>query len=378
MGQRKAAMHIKVSRAIATDICIGKITASTVQEAVRKYSLGNYAVIVTNPTVHALYQRWIRETFSSIQHAVVDVPDAEKAKSFTWLQKIIEAVARQDASVQRKVFLVCFGGGVVGDAAGCAASLYRRGIPYVQIPTTLLAQIDSSVGGKVAVNIAQGKNLVGSFYHPACVLADSFFLKTLKNAQLQEGLAEALKYGLIADRTLFDLLCSRPRQAQIFRRNPAVLQEVIVRCLRIKSALVSKDEQERKGLRTFLNFGHTIAHALEGCFSYQTLSHGRAVSLGMVAAAYISFRKGLCGKPLVEKIEKAAATVGLPVRYLLEKKRAAIMQHLFYDKKFTTGTIRMVLIKDVGKVVVVEGIDPALVQESLQYLEGKDEYVCHR
>jgi len=378
MSQIKPSLHINVLRTISTDIHIGKITPAGLQKVVRQYALGNYAVIVTNPKINALYHRWIRDTFSSVPHAIMQVPDAEQAKSFTWLQKIIETIARQDAPVQRKVFLVCFGGGVVGDVAGCAASLYRRGIPYIQVPTTLLAQIDSSVGGKVAVNIPQGKNLVGSFYHPACVLTDSLFLKTLQNAQLQEGLSEALKYGLISDRALFSLLCSRPRQAQIFRRDPAILREIIIRCLRIKSSLVSKDEQEKKGLRTFLNFGHTIAHALEGCFSYQTLSHGKAVSLGMVAAAYISSRKGLCSSALVEKIEKTAAALGLPVRYLLGKKRAAIMRHLFYDKKFTTGTIRMVLIKNVGDVAVVEGIDPVLVQESLQYVEGKEEYVCHR
>jgi len=364
----KLSIHIRREK-VQSDIVVGPISRQVLRRAVERYSLGNYAFLITNETVYRLYRVWIRNVFAGIPHTVFTLPDSERAKSLPSLCSLVRALGRIDAPLGRNVFCVCVGGGVVGDAGGLAASLYRRGIPYLSIPTTLLAQIDSSIGGKVAVNIAEGKNLVGAFYHPCAVLIDPSFLHTLTRAQLREGLAEAVKYGVIADTRLFSLLSGR--SPEIFSLEKKPIEEIIARCLRIKSAIVSKDEREVKSLRTVLNFGHTIGHALETCFSYSHLSHGSAISVGMAGACFISRRMGLCDKRVPQKVEALLLRLGLPARIALKHKMGRALHALFYDKKFIRGTIRMVLVEDIGKVRVVDKIKPGIVKEALRYLSAK-------
>lgn len=364
----KLSIHIRREK-IQSDIIVGPVSGRVLRRAVARYSLGNYAFLITNETVYRLYRSWMQKTFGGIPHTVFTLADSERAKSLSSLCALIRALARTDAPLGRQVFCVCMGGGVVGDVGGLAASLYRRGVPYLAIPTTLLAQIDSSVGGKVAVNIAEGKNLLGAFYHPRGILIDPSFLHTLNRAQLREGLAEAVKYGVIADARLFSLLSGR--SSEVFSLKKKTIEELIAGCLRIKSTVVSKDEREGKSLRTILNFGHTIGHALESCFSYSRLSHGNAISVGMAGACFISQRMGLCDRRVSQKVEALLLRLGLPVRIALKHKMSRVLQALFYDKKFIRGTIRMVLVEDIGRVSVVDKIKPGVVKEALEYLSAK-------
>lgn len=269
------------------------------------------------------------------------VTGGESAKSMARSAALCEEMSR--AGLDRNSFLISLGGGVTGDLAGFVAAIFLRGIPYVSIPTTLLAQVDSSIGGKTGVNSSAGKNLIGAFHHPVLVIADIETLQSLPGPIWNEGFAEAIKHGIIADRELFELTSA------VDQRD---LVEFIARNIAIKAAIVAADEREQNNARSLLNFGHTLGHAIEYAAGYGNILHGEAISLGMVAAAQISTRRA--GLPLedVERIREALARRHLPTTLPKKISREKILEALPRDKKFEQGRIRFVVAHEIGRASV--------------------------
>ena len=282
-------------------IIIGFAAIKNLARFIRRLDLGNAAYIVTNSLIKKRYGQTILSSLDNYGKncAFNIIADSERSKSLSTGSEIIRDLARFDQN--RRVFVVAFGGGVVGDLAGFIASIYKRGIPYIQIPTTLLACVDSSIGGKTGVDLKLGKNLVGAFYQPKLVLAELSFLKSLSLRQLRAGLAEVIKYAIIKDKKMFEYLEKRYRQILNLER-PA-LEYIVSRCAQIKAGIIQQDERERKGIRTILNFGHTLGHAIEAAAGYQKYNHGEAIALGMLLASQISKRTKLINQATLRRIE---------------------------------------------------------------------------
>jgi 3-dehydroquinate synthase len=272
--------------------------------------------------------------------------------------KSLDTIARLASSLAQRGFdrqdgLLALGGGVTGDITGFLAASYMRGLPFVQVPTTLLAQVDSSVGGKTGVDIPEGKNLVGAFYQPRCVYIDSQVLSALPESELLNGLAEVIKYGVIYDRTFFEFL--ENRRQDILALELPVLEEVIATCCAIKADVVEKDERETD-LRRILNYGHTIGHAIEAASGY-SLAHGSAVAIGMVAAAELAVLKGILAADEKLRIEEMINDFGLPVKIPGELDRQEITNYLKTDKKTVGGRVFFVLPTTIGKVIITDEVD---------------------
>ena len=282
----------------------------------------------------------------------------ESSKDFVHYQQVIAALA--DAKVQRKSTVVALGGGVIGDLVGFAAATYMRGIRFIQVPTTLLAQVDSSVGGKVGIDLPQGKNLVGAFYPPCEVIVDTRFIQSLPLREFRCGLAEVLKYGLILDRELWNQLIASPLTAL-----STELSSVIERCIRLKADVVESDEFETKGERAKLNFGHTVGHAIEVRTGYEKYTHGEAISLGMVAESWIAEKMGIARRGLSEAIQTGLVQNGLPVRGLLGGNPSDLVQSMKLDKKSENGTLVMSLVTDIGTCELVKDVPESVVVEVL-------------
>ncbi len=312
----------------------------------RKLCPPGKCAVVTNPIVGALYadivmQSLLSEGFEPVR---VDVPDGEEHKNLASLSLIYDALV--DAALERSSPLLALGGGVVGDLAGFAAATYLRGIPYLQLPTTLLAQVDSSVGGKTGIDHPRGKNLIGAFYQPRAVLIDVSTLRTLPRRQLLAGFAEVAKYGAILDAELFALL--EQKLAQFLALEAEVVTQVIRRCCELKAAVVERDEREA-GERAVLNFGHTIGHALESITSYQRFLHGEAVAIGMVAEARVSAALGLCPLEVVTRLRSLLERAGLPVNLPDDVDRAQLAAAIELDKKVQGGRVKFVALEALGK-----------------------------
>ena len=282
----------------------------------------------------------------------------ESSKDFVHYQQVIAALA--DARVQRKSTVVALGGGVIGDLVGFAAATYMRGIRFIQVPTTLLAQVDSSVGGKVGIDLPQGKNLVGAFYPPCEVIVDTRFIQSLPLREFRCGLAEVLKYGLILDRELWNQLIASPLTAL-----STELSSVIERCIRLKADVVESDEFETKGERAKLNFGHTVGHAIEVRTGYEKYTHGEAISLGMVAESWIAEKMGIAKRGLSEAIQTGLVQNGLPVRGLLGGNPSDLVQSMKLDKKSENGTLVMSLVTDIGTCELVKDVPESVVVKVL-------------
>jgi len=304
--------------------------------------------IVTNPVVEKLYGRVVRRalTQAGFSPFLIMVPDGEQAKTVPWLAKILDALVAQ--RVERQDTILALGGGVTGDVAGFAASVYLRGIPFVQVPTTLVAQVDSSVGGKTGVNHPHGKNLIGAFYQPRMVVIDPHVLHTLATRQWIAGLAEVIKYGMIADKQFFQYL--EQHVEGLRTRAEDVIPHVIQRCCEIKAEVVAGDERE-SGRRRILNYGHTVGHALEAWGRYKKWIHGEAVGLGMVQEASIAEYLGLCSKHVVECQDDLIKRVGLPST-MPQLKFTDLWQAMQHDKKVIKGHIHCVLPQRIGEVCV--------------------------
>jgi 3-dehydroquinate synthase len=328
-----------------------------------RLALGRRCAIITDTNVN---RHFARTAIQSLRRARFDptliiLPAGETAKRLALVQRCYDQLAAH--RLERKSFIVALGGGVVGDLAGFVAATYLRGIPFVQVPTTLLAQVDSSVGGKVGVNLPAGKNLVGAFHQPRLVLCDLATLRLLPEREFRAGLAEVIKYGIIYDAKFFVRL-ERSMPA-ILRRSPAALAPTIARCCEIKAAVVGQDETE-SGLRAILNFGHTIGHGLEAISSYGKYLHGEAIAIGQVAAAKLSqFRTGLRAAE-VERIESLFARVGLPTEVKLSPaQRRKLFNAMRLDKKVSGGDIKFVLAKRIGKVVWGQSVPPEVITQAL-------------
>lgn len=277
----------------------------------------------------------------------------EESKHLGTVSELASGLAR--LGFDRKDGLVALGGGVTGDITGFLAAIYMRGISFVQIPTTLLAQVDSSVGGKTGVDIPEGKNLVGAFYQPSCVYIDSGVLLSLPHEELLNGLAEVVKYGVIYDRAFFDFLVER--REDILARNLSALEELIARCCEIKAAVVAADERE-SDLRRILNFGHTLGHAVEAASGY-ALAHGLAVGIGMVAACRLAVGKGIFPKEQAAAVEGLIAAYGLPTEVPVRYSPAQIKAFLKTDKKTVAGRPFFVLPTEIGKVMITDQVSEA-------------------
>jgi 3-dehydroquinate synthase len=335
-----------------------------------RLKLGGRCAIITDTNVG---KRYAKAAFNSLMKAgfspcLIIVPAGETAKSLKSVQACYDQLARH--RIERKSFIIALGGGVVGDLAGFVAATYLRGVPFVQVPTTLLAQVDSSVGGKVGVNLKAGKNLVGAFYQPQLVLCDLDALETLPAREFRAGLAEVIKYGIIYDALLFAQL--ERDLPKLLRRDPKVLADIVARCCEIKAHVVGQDETE-SGLRAILNFGHTIGHALEAISSYGKFLHGEAISIGQIAAAELSAE--VLGLPQrdVERISDLFTRAGLPTSTRLTTgQRRNIFVAMRLDKKVSDGEVKFVLAKRIGKVVWGQRVPERSIQRVLvQTISGK-------
>jgi 3-dehydroquinate synthase len=283
---------------------------------------------------------------AGFEPTLITVPAGETAKSLKTVQRCYDELAAK--RVERKSFIVALGGGVVGDLAGFVAATYLRGISFVQVPTTLLSQVDSSVGGKVGVNLKAGKNLVGAFYQPRLVLCDLATLNTLPLREYRSGLAEVIKYGIIYDRSFFERL--EKQFEKLLAREPQSLVSAIARCCEIKSDVVGADETE-SGLRAILNFGHTIGHGLEAISRYGKYLHGEAISIGQVAASRLSVELASLPEAEAQRIEALFDRAGLPVHAgLTPRLRGRLKAAMSLDKKVSGGEIKFVLARRIGKV----------------------------
>lgn len=307
---------------------------------------GQDLMVVTNTTVAGFYLETLRTGLSGHRIAECVLPDGERHKTLQTAGRVFDALV--EAKLNRDATVLALGGGVVGDIAGFAAACYQRGVGYVQIPTTLLAQVDSSVGGKTGVNHPGGKNLIGAFYQPLAVLADTDTLATLPDRELRAGLAEVIKYGCVWDLQLFDWLDLNIEK--LTNRDTDALTHAIGQSCAIKATVVARDERE-SNLRAILNFGHTFGHAIESATSYEKYLHGEAVGLGMLVATDLSHRLGLIDRAAQHRVQDVVARAGLPtdVPRIGVARAVELMQ---MDKKVRAGTVRLVLLEKLGRAVV--------------------------
>ncbi|MDD2574335.1 MAG: 3-dehydroquinate synthase [Firmicutes bacterium] len=318
-------------------------------------------LVVTNPIVYALFGKGIieglcREGFNAGVHLI---PDGEEYKSLGQTEKVYSRLAA--GGFDRGDAVLALGGGVTGDLAGFAAATYMRGMGLVQLPTTLLAQVDSSIGGKTAVNLSEGKNMVGAFYQPGLVVSDTRLLKHLSGYQFRQGLAECVKYGLIEGDELFCML--EQKKAAILARQPEVLAGVVERCCRIKAGIVEKDERET-GPRRVLNLGHTVGHALEAAAGYGRLGHGDAVALGIRAKIRIGLVTGVLNKRDCDSITGVLDSYGFPSR--VDLPMGKVLEYLGRDKKKRRGQISFIMPKSIGDMDITAGITEELLKEGLK------------
>ncbi len=322
--------------------------------------------IVTNPALARLYGASLKKAITEAGFTchVISIPDGERTKTLRWVSSILDELVRH--RFERQSVLVALGGGVIGDLTGFTASIYLRGIPFVQVATTLVAQVDSSVGGKTGVNHPSGKNLIGAFSQPVLVVSDTETLQTLPRREWLAGLAEVIKYGVIADAKFFAFL--EDRMEHVLERQEQDVQRIVTRCCEIKARVVAKDERE-SGLRRILNYGHTIGHALESLSRYRKYLHGEAVGIGMVHEARLAHHLNLCSQKVVDRQRTLIAGMGLPVR-MPAHGFARFWGAMRHDKKVVQGTIHCVLPRSIGKVQVVP-LEPRMVRHWYRY--GRDE-----
>jgi 3-dehydroquinate synthase len=331
-------------------------------------NIGKDAIIVTNTNLKKLFGNKIAELLVSngFHVSFETIPDGEKAKSEKECLRLLNNISKID--ILRRVFIIALGGGVVGDLAGFTASVYKRGVPYIQIPTTLLSQVDSAIGGKTAIDLMAGKNLVGAFYQPKLVFSDVSLLKTLPEKEFISGLAEVIKYGIIKSPDIFSYI--EKNYTKILKHDKKSLQYIVHECSLIKARIVEKDERDDKNIRVVLNLGHTIGHAIETATNYsKSYNHGQAVALGILSSVYIARKTGLLAETDSRRIKNVIKNTGLPVK-LKSVSLKNILSSQSHDKKFIHGKNRFVLPVKIGKVIVKEDIPEALIRLSLFYLRG--------
>lgn len=315
-----------------------------------KAGLMDKVSIITNPVVNKLYGKNVVLNLkkTGFISSVIEIPDGEEHKNLKTVSFIYDNLISH--KMERTSPIIALGGGVIGDIAGFVSATYLRGVPFVQAPTTLLAQVDSSIGGKTGVNHSMGKNLIGAFYQPKLVLIDSDVLKTLPQREIQAGLAEVIKYGVIRDKKLFAFL--EKNSADILKLGKGI-DYAIRRACEIKADIVEKDETE-KGLRAILNYGHTFGHAIESLTHYKEFRHGEAVAIGMVMAAGLSYKMGVCKYDVYKRIRAVIEAFGLPALSPPEIDIDKFIKAMEMDKKVIEEKLRFVLVRDIGDVIIHE------------------------
>jgi len=343
-------------------IIIGFKTLSRIGSFLNSIKIGKDAVVITNNFLKRKIGFSLAKNLKNSGYTVrfEVVPDSERSKSAAEVFRLINSIGKID--IKKRIFIIALGGGVIGDLSGFVAAIYKRGVNYIQVPTTFLAQIDSAIGGKTAIDLSVGKNLVGAFYQPKMVFSDIFLLKTLDKRQVRSGLAEAIKYGVIKDKALFNFIEKNYKSILRLERKP--LEFIVYRSSLIKSKVVALDEKESKGIRTILNYGHTVGHALETIGGYREYSHGEAIAIGMIAAARIAQELDLLDVASCQRIERLIANVGLPVG-IKKINKARLMTTLNRDKKFVKGMNRFVLPVSIGNVVVRQNIPLSVIKRAI-------------
>lgn len=298
----------------------------------------NKILIITDDGIPKNHIKKLKNTINNKNVYIFSLKSGEKSKSFSSYQKILNKLF--ELKFDRSDIVIAFGGGVVGDITGFSAATYMRGIKYIQIPTTLLAQVDSSVGGKTAINVAQGKNLVGAFYNPSLVIVSTYFLNTLSDEEFKSGLGEVVKYALIGNKKLRSII--ERNSQQIIGREESVLKSIIEESIKTKSKIVTKDEKEN-GIRAILNFGHTFGHAIEAYKNYKGITHGAAITLGMVIASRISFYEGYIKNYQLDNVVNLISSIGLRTDYS-KYNYIQLKKYIKSDKKIKNGKLNLVLI----------------------------------
>jgi 3-dehydroquinate synthase len=345
------------------NIVVGIDILNQLGTEVKKLNPGESIFILTDSNVGKLYSNQIIESFRIAGFSDIDkfeIKAGEKSKSLKISESVLTHLYKFDKYQQKKIVIINLGGGVVGDLGGFVAGIYRRGVNYIQIPTTLLSQVDSGLGGKVGVNVPLGKNLLGLFYQPCLVYIDLKVLRTLPLRELKSGLAEVIKYGVIIDGALFQYLEKNYRR--ILNYDYGSIKHIVLKSLKIKSKIVTQDEKDTKDIRIKLNYGHTIGHAIESATGYNQYLHGEAISIGMICASEISFKLGLINENDVKRIKNLIEEVGLPTK-IRKCRIEKIMNSMKRDKKFKSGKNRFVLPVKIGAVIVKEDINENLIRE---------------
>jgi 3-dehydroquinate synthase len=356
-----AATRIEVNASAgAYPVLVGADIVDTLPERLAQAQVSGPLVFVSSPTVWNLHGRRLARAIKGRARDPILVPDGERSKNLQTVGRVYEALIARGAD--RSAVIVAVGGGVIGDLVGFAAATYLRGVPLVHVPTTLLAQVDSAIGGKVGVNHALGKNLIGAFHAPRAVITDPTLLATLPRREFRAGLYEVVKYGVIADAGLFTRVLE-DRDA-LFSFVPATLDEVVTRSSRIKADVVSRDERET-GLRRILNFGHTVGHALEAATDYRRLRHGEAVAYGMIAAAEVGRLRGITPRDTVEAIAGLVAALG-PLPPVADLTAAAIVKATKRDKKVVSGTLHFVAATTLGTTTEITDVTDKELRQALK------------
>ncbi|HEX4196859.1 MAG TPA: 3-dehydroquinate synthase [Caulobacteraceae bacterium] len=351
----------------AYEVVIGPGLIDAAGERVAPFLKNGRTAVVADETVAALHGERLMASLAAagLKASLIAIPPGEGSKSFAGLEALLDRLL--GLGLDRGDLIVAFGGGVVGDLAGFAAAIYKRGADFVQIPTTLLAQVDSSVGGKTAIDTPHGKNLVGAFHQPRLVLADLDVLTTLPDREVRCGYAEVIKYGMLGDADFFAWL--EADGAAVLAREPAALTQAIGRSVEMKAQIVEEDEREQ-GRRALLNLGHTFGHALETEVGFgDVLLHGEAVALGCAQAFRFSAAQGLCLPADAARVEAALAAAGLPVRLAQARnapfEAAALIAHMAQDKKAQAGRLTLILARRIGEAFVARDVDPAALRDFL-------------
>lgn len=353
---REIRVELKGSADRSYPIIIERGLLRGVGMGMREMGFSGRCAVITNPAVGRLYSKKLLDSLAGagFEPLTVEVPDGEEYKTLSEIARIYDRLLAE--RLERDSAIIALGGGVVGDMAGFVAATFLRGVPYVQVPTTLLAQVDSSVGGKTGVNHPLGKNLIGAFYQPRAVFIDPDVLKTLDKREITSGFSEVVKYGVIRDERFFSFL-EEERERLVGLEDEII--SAIERACSIKAQVVSRDERER-GIRSILNFGHTFGHAIEAATGYTGFKHGEAVSIGMVMAAELSSFLGLSAKGVAERIRGLLSGFGLPTSFSgISPTR--LIEAIRLDKKKKGGSIRFVLVEAIGKVALKEVAEERLM-----------------
>ena len=337
------------------------ITYDITIDTLPKLSFERKVVIVTNPTVAGFHMDTLLKNIEATELHIVTIPDGEKYKTLQTVENILNECFEH--KLDRKSLLIAFGGGVIGDMTGFTASLYQRGIDFVQIPTTLLSQVDASVGGKTGVNNSYGKNLIGAFYQPKAVYIDPEFLKTLPPREFAAGVAEIVKMAVMFDKGYFEFL----QEADL--SNESVLKEAIRKSVELKAWVVNQDEKEA-GIRAVLNYGHTFGHVVENETNYTTYLHGEAVAIGMVMANALAIELGLFSEEEAQEVKTLLERSSLPTEYVI-KDVDDFYEHFFLDKKSANNSIKFILPQGMGNYKVVKDIDENIVKKVLRQFGGE-------